>query len=422
MCTVWAALFLFLPLSVSVPLFHPPRLRRSLSSPNPPCPPTQLRFVCLSRSSSSLSVASRPPSLPRSAFRSSFPTLSVSVYPPPVLPFPPHSPPPATAASAPPRSLSLVISSSSARSRFFSRSFHRPPIFPLPRACVCRPPPPSASPSPSDPAPLPGSPRSIFPPRAALYIPSVETARFFPPVSSAPAFFTPFFSPRSSGCPCAAPPPLGIPPRASVPSPFRPRLTYVRDLLPSIPRPSIPRPFPPLAFVHLSPCHLLSPPPAPSFHFSLPPRTLAPAPIFLIFFFTTTRPPTDAARRRRPFSIGTLFSTIGSATYSRIHVRARARAHVHARRQACTQTRTAPRERGRERERRDKEGRKKGVGMWEEKESRGGCTRRAADGRMGGVERARAGGGGETGCSAWMRAKMYFFSSFLYIFPSSEPW
>jgi len=104
MCTVWAALFLFLPLSVSVPLFHPPRLRRSLSSPNPPCPPTQLRFVCLSRSSSSLSVASRLPSLPRSTFHSSFPALSVSVFlPSPVPPFPPHSLPP-----SPPRSRGLL--------------------------------------------------------------------------------------------------------------------------------------------------------------------------------------------------------------------------------------------------------------------------------------------------------------------------
>lgn len=69
----------------------------------------------------------------------------------------------------------------------------------------------------------------------------------------------------------------------------------------------------------------------PAFHpclclFSLS-LSLSPLPLFypyvsylFDFFFTATRPPTDAARRR-PFSIGTLFSTIGSTTYSRIHVR-----------------------------------------------------------------------------------------------------
>lgn len=69
--------------------------------------------------------------------------------------------------------------------------------------------------------------------------------------------------------------------------------------------------------------------------------------------------------------------------------------------------------------RRDKEGRKKRAGMWEEKESRGGAREERW---VGGVVRTKV-GGGETGCSAWMRElKCIFFSSFLYIFPSSEPW
>lgn len=64
--------------------------------------------------------------------------------------------------------------------------------------------------------------------------------------------------------------------------------------------------------------------------------------------------------------------------------------------------------------------------MWEVKESRGGYTKREWVGDVertrGQEERGEGGREGETGCSAWMRAKMYFFSSFLYIFPSNEPW
>lgn len=94
--------------------------------------------------------------------------------------------------------------------------------------------------------------------------------------------------------------------------------------------PSILRPFPPLIRPPLASL-------SPLFHFSLPftpasvSLSFAPpspsSPVFhpcgsylFDFFFTATRPPTDAARRR-PFSIGTLFSTIGSTTYSRTHVR-----------------------------------------------------------------------------------------------------
>lgn len=68
--------------------------------------------------------------LPPAMLRSSFPTLRLRL-----------------SFSRPPRPLSLVISSSFARSRFFSRFFHRPPsspIFPLPYACL-----PSFYPSPT---------------------------------------------------------------------------------------------------------------------------------------------------------------------------------------------------------------------------------------------------------------------------------
>lgn len=61
--------------------------------------------------------------------------------------------------------------------------------------------------------------------------------------------------------------------------------------------------------------------------------------------------------------------------------------------------------------------------MWEEKEDRGVDEKREAESGWCRTGWARV-GGGETGCSAWMRAKMYFFVFFfffLYIFPSSEP-
>jgi len=66
----------------------------------------------------------------------------------------------------------------------------------------------------------------------------------------------------------------------------------------------------------------------------------------------------------------------------------------------------------------------KGAWMWERKRRSAGCAKRARwVGGLGGGEysigRWVVGivwegwkGGGETGCSAWMRAKMYFFSSF----------
>lgn len=112
---------------------------------------------------------------------------------------------------------------------------------------------------------------------------------------------------------------------------------------------------------------------SPLFHFSLPftpasvsSLSLSPLPLFypyvsylFDFFFTATRPPTDAARRR-PFSIGTLFSTIGSTTYSRIHVRSQPQ---------------------REREkRRDKEGRKEGACGCGRKRRTEGCMRRGVGG------------------------------------------
>lgn len=128
MCTVWAALFLFLSLSVSVPLF-----------------PTFLLLLVfvvrlLSLSPSLLHfVSQRPFSFSPASFRPSFPilrlcsSLSLSLaFSLSLSPSPRTSP--SASVSRPPRPFSLVISSSFARSRFFSRFFHRPPIFPLP--CV----------------------------------------------------------------------------------------------------------------------------------------------------------------------------------------------------------------------------------------------------------------------------------------------
>lgn len=172
-------------------------------------------------------------------------------------------------------------------------------------------------------------------------------------------FYT-FFLPPPTAAHAPLPPPSGILPRAIASSLSRLCLTYAYDLLPS--RPSVyPPPFS-SSRVRL--------PLAPAFSFSssalsfFPTSAHHPECSYLFdFFFTTTRPPTDAARRR-PFSIGTLFSTIGSATYSRIREHAYGlNTHRHTRARIYTQTYAPHGKRERER-RRDKEGRKKGAGIW----------------------------------------------------------
>lgn len=172
MCTMWAALFLFLSLSVSVPLSHPPRL------PSFVVPLLYPSVLFLSSLNLVLFFF-----LPRVA-SPVLPGLFVFVRPFLV------------------RRLPLVISSSFARSRFFSRfSFTVPRFFlsftPVHYPSFVRPPPParlfSSIPPPPPPSPPPSfsHPSLYIPPRAA----SVETARFFPPVSSAPTFFYTFFLP-----------------------------------------------------------------------------------------------------------------------------------------------------------------------------------------------------------------------------------
>lgn len=168
MCTVWAALFLFLSLSVSVPAF-------------PPSSSSSFAFflylpltLASSLSASSLFFLPRvvPPVFPDP------PSVPFSVSPPFPLSFShthTHIPrvSPSLSVSPLPRPFSLVISSSFARSRFFSRFFHRPPIFPLP--CVGLPSffcPPSSSASSSPAAPLPDS----------LYLsPALPSSLYIPP-------------------------------------------------------------------------------------------------------------------------------------------------------------------------------------------------------------------------------------------------
>lgn len=324
MCTVWAALFLFLspfpfryrfaallrtpsPLAPSLSFIH-----LSLSSslnhvpffffPAPPSPPLPLPLPC-------------PPSAP---LRSSFPTLRLR-----------------PSFSRPARPLSLVISSSFARSRFFSRFFHRPlrfflslmPTVLVPFAYHHR----LLSLSFLTPSSLRAVPSSSLPSLSTYPAASVETARFFPPVSSAPIFFTPFSPPSHpfDGYPCAA-----LPRHRNIASSIRfvslSVVSHIRTWSLSLSSRLSSALFL-LSFVHLSlPSHLsfifpcLSPPPL-SLSLSLLPPPSSPAfhpcgSYLFDFFFTATRPPTDAARRRS-FSIGTLFSTIGSTTYSRTHVR-----------------------------------------------------------------------------------------------------
>lgn len=203
-----------------------------------------------------------------------------------------------------------------------------PPIFPLPYAyCPCS-------------VRLPPSASLFFnpflPPRCSIFLPSVplyiprRLRRDGPIFSSrflgSDIFYT-FFSPL---------PPLRRLPMRRSPPPSEYRLEHSLHLplcrvahthMVSLPLvPSILRPFPPLIRPPLFHFSLPFPPASVSLSLSLfcpPPSSPAfhPCGSYLFdFFFTATRPPTDA-ERRRPFSIGTLFSTIGSTTYSRTHVR-----------------------------------------------------------------------------------------------------
>lgn len=326
MCTVWAALFLFLPLSVSVPLFHPPRLHRSPSSPNPRSPihPSP-RFVCLSRSSSSLNRASRLPSLPRRV-RLVFLDSSRLRLPSLALPLPPPPGPSPRDALVPFLLLSLRLS----RGLDFSPASFTPPlpIFPLPRVYHPSPvrhhllQPPLFQPS-SQPS------RSIFPPRAALYIPRclrrdgpIFSSRFL----GSNIFYT-FFLPSPAAAHAPLPRhreyrlehPLRLPlahvsHTHMISFPLAVRLSSALFLLPHSST-SRPRPFPP------------------AFHFSLPPRTTL-APIFLIFFFHDY--PTTYRRRASAsffYRDALLDHRLGHVlTYTRIDshtLHTRSRAHIH---------------------------------------------------------------------------------------------
>lgn len=304
---VGRSLSLSFPFSVSVPLCRP--------SPHPAAfaAHPSLSFIYLSLSSSLNHVPfffspSLPPSL----------RAVTLVFP--------GSPCLRLSFSRPPRPFSLVISSSFALSIFLLLLSPSPPIFPLPYACLLSF---FRSSTTTDSSLLTPSSRAVLSsslsslstyPRRLRRDGPIFSSRFL----GSDIFYT-FFLP---------PPPFRRLPMRRPPPPSEYRLEHPLHLPPSrvahthmvsLPLvPSILRPFP----------LLIRPPLAslsPLFHFSLPltPRlclSLLPlfhppcSSYFFDFFFTATRPPTDAARRR-PFSIGTLFSTIGSTTYSRTHVR-----------------------------------------------------------------------------------------------------
>lgn len=322
MCTVWAALFLFLS-----PFPFRYRFAALLRTPSPLTP--SLSFIHLSLSSSLNHVPffffPAPPSPPRPS--PPLPSLRAVTL---VFPDSPSSSVLLSPGASP---FSCYLFVFCALSIFLPLLSPAPPIFPLPYAycpCSVRLPPP-ASLSFLTPSSLRAVPSSSLPSLSTYPAASVETARFFPPVSSAPIFFTPFSPPPSPSTATHAPlsPAIGISPRAFASSPSLSCRTYAHGLSPS--RPVYPPPFSsshsstsrfPLTSLSFFPAFhprlclsLFCPPPSPSssaFH---------PCGSYLFdFFFTATRPPTDAARRR-PFSIGTLFSTIGSTTYSRTHVR-----------------------------------------------------------------------------------------------------
>lgn len=334
MCTVWAALFLFLS-----PFPFRYRFAALLRTPSPLAP--SLSFIHLSLSSSLNHVPffffpappSPPhtlPSPPSAPLRSSFPTLRLR-----------------PSFSRPARPLSLVISSSFARSRFFSRFFHRPlrfflslmPTVLVPFAYHHR-----LLSLFLTPSSLRAVPSSSLPSLSTYPAASVETARFFPPVSSAPIFFTPFSLPL---------PPLRRLPMRRSPPPSEYRLEHSLHLplcrvahthMVSLSLSSrLSSALFLLSFVHLSlPSHLsfifpcLSPPPL-SLSLSLLPPLLPPpppstpaAPIFLIFF---SQLPDHLPTPR----VGVLFL---SGRSSRPSARPRTRVHTYVRSQPAREGET----------------------------------------------------------------------------------
>lgn len=304
---VGRSLSLSFPFSVSVPLCHP--------SPHAFAAHPSLSFIYLSLSSSLNHVPfffSPPPTAP---LRSSSPALRLRL-----------------SFSHPPRPFSLVISSSFALSIFLPLLSPSPPIFPLPYACLLSF---FRSSTTTDSSLLTPSSRTV--PSSSLSSLSTYPRRlrrdgpiFSSRFLGSDIFYT-FFSPPpphlpsplSDGCPCAA-----LPRHRNIASSIRSislsLASHIRTWSLSLSSRLSSALFL-FSFVHLSlPSHLsfifpcLSPPPL---SLSLLPPPFHPySSYFFDFFFTATRPPTDAARRR-PFSIGTLFSTIGSTTYSRTHVR-----------------------------------------------------------------------------------------------------
>lgn len=314
MCTVWAALFLFLS-----PFSFRYRFAALLRTPSPHTHPSLLSICPFPRLSTAfpfsfLSLFNAPRVVTLVLSR-----LSVFVCPSPArhVPF-------------------LLLSLRLSRSRFFSCFFHRPPlllpIFPLPYA-------PSTvllpfvyyhrllSFNPFLPRRVLSS--TLF--RPSLHTPaaSVETARFFPPVSSAPTFFTPFFSPSPPflrRLPMRRSPPRHRNIASSIRSVSLSPVSHIRtwSFSPSWSRLSSALFL--LSFVHLSlpsrlsfifPC--LSPPLL-SLSFTSPPLPPPAAPIFLIFF---SQLPDHLPTPR----VGVLFL---SGRSSRPSARPRTRVHTYA--------------------------------------------------------------------------------------------
>lgn len=332
MCTVWAALFLFLS-----PFPFRYRFAALLRTPSPLAP--SLSFIRLSLSSSLNHVPffffPAPPSPPlpflsppSAPLRSSFPTLRLR-----------------PSFSRPARPLSLVISSSFARSRFFSRFFHRPLRFFLslmPTVLV-----PFAyhhrllsflTPSSLRAVPSSSLPSLSHIPRRLRRDGPIFSSRFL----GSDIFYT-FFSPSHpfDGYPCAA-----LPRHRNIASSIRfislSVVSHIRTWSLSLSSRLSSALFL-LSFVHLSlPSHLsfifpcLSPPPL-SLSLSLlpPPRPPPPpstpaAPIFLIFF---SQLPDHLPTPR----VGVLFL---SGRSSRPSARPRTRVHTYVRSQSAREGET----------------------------------------------------------------------------------
>lgn len=317
MCTVWAALFLFLS-----PFSFRYRFAALLRTPSPHTHPSLLSICPFPRLSTAFPFSSLPPTLqrlPPASLRSFFPdSPSSSVLLPPAaslfscylfvfraLDFSPASftvppfPPSRFFLSLMPRLLSSFRSSTTTDSSLSTPSsraaFYLPPFRP-----------------------------SLHTPAA-----SVETARFFPPVSSAPTFFTPFFSPSPPllrRLPMRRSPPRHRNIASSIRSVSLSPVSHIRTWSFSPSRSRLSSALFLLSFVHLSlpsrlsfifPC--LSPPPL-SLSFASPPLSPPAAPIFLIFF---SQLPDHLPTPR----VGVLFL---SGRSSRPSARPRTRVHTYA--------------------------------------------------------------------------------------------